>query len=528
MPGFFRGARIGGLSVGPKPKFTGQSSYYQHGEYSCMKLLTSGMLTLDRIGPYDVFVVGGGGAGGKQVGALGAGGGGGYTATLRNFTPVNGREDISITIGYGAANWSMPRGGSSSFGSYISAEGGHTGQYSTGGYGGNGGSGGGSYSGFAGGANGSNGLGERPGTGQGTTTRAFEDQSEFLYSGGGGGSGNLGAVNPFRGGAGGEGGGGAGGTGNGATGVSGFGEAGAPNTGGGGGGSYCPVTAGSTQSPGGTGVVIIRWLSSYQPQYTGNASFYRHGVYDCMKLLTSGTLTLDRIGPFDIFAVGGGGAGADGGRWNSSSTGGSSTGGAGGGGGYCASIFNFIPVNGNENVTVTIGQGGVKADGGTTTFGSYLSANGGVAGTTGGSSTSKGGNGGSGGGSASRSYEHDAGNGGSDGSDGFAGSGSSASSIGIGQHSTTRAFDDATEALYAGGGGGSTNISVNEGTIRGGNPGTGGSGGGGNAGRRVAGTSGTPNTGGGGGAGSGRSSSGTILAGGDGGSGVVIIRWKAR
>ncbi len=267
MPGFYRGSRLSGERLLPKPIFTGESSLYQHNEYDCMKLLTSGTLTLDRIGPFDVFAVGGGGRGGcidqdpVSSDALG-GGGGGYTGTLFNFIPTNGKEDIIITVGVGGSggsgavgNVEEGRGGSSSFGSYLVAEGGFPGGRRDNGAGGNGGSGGG-YSrsqtdqllgaGGSDGSDGSHGVSNPSsfnGKGQHTTTRAFQDPTEALYAGGGGGK-HPDYIPPGKGGAGG--GGGNNNTGDGET-----------NTGGGGAGRSSSLANGARV--GGSGIVIIRW-----------------------------------------------------------------------------------------------------------------------------------------------------------------------------------------------------------------------------------------------------------------------------
>lgn len=101
------------------------------------------------------------------------------------------------------------------------------------------------------------------------------------------------------------------------------------------------------------------------------------------------------------------------------------------------------------------------------------------------------------------------GNGGEDGSDGTLGSTSvSLAKIGLGQHTTTRAFAEEDGALYSGGGG-----------AVGKTYGVGGDGGGGKAGSNTTGTAGQENSGGGGGACN--SSNGGYV----GGSGVVILRW---
>lgn len=226
---------------------------------------------------------------------------------------------------------------------------------------------------------------------------------------------------------------------------------------------------------------------------------------------TSGTFTVPfGINEVEVFAVGGGGAGFY--PRSSSLTGGSERGGGGGGGGYTAT--QKINVTALQNIAVAVGAGGAMAasagsfggNGGTSRFGSYLTANGGA----GDNNTSAGANGGSGGGGGSTMNNKSGGGGGTDGSDGFGGdniTGSALNSVGEsgkGQGETTRAFGRTDGSLYAGGGGGA------------GGAGGGGAGGGGSL--RPA-TNATANTGGGGG---GNSNGGTAGAG---GSGIVIVRW---
>lgn len=212
-----------------------------------LRLLSSGILTFQRIGtPIDIFGVGGGGGGGLY------GGGGGYTKTVGNQT-VNPGQSYSITVGAGgpADGGNGSRGGTSSFANMLSAGGGYAG-YSDGSRGGDGGSGGGSYGGGgvsgSGGSNGGNGGGGQPGKGQGTTTKEFGEGNGILYAGGGGGGG-LGTGNN---GYGGSGGGGQGAF-RGSTRAS--ATAGTANTGGGGGGGN---TEGQGSKPGGSGIIVIR------------------------------------------------------------------------------------------------------------------------------------------------------------------------------------------------------------------------------------------------------------------------------
>ena len=216
----------------------------------------------------EVFAVGGGGGGGSGPGG---GGGGGYTTT--DFSVLVRRGAYAVTVGAGGkgqdrrddggayidvgGSGSQP-GGASSLGTLVTAAGGLGAGTGNGANGGSGGGGGGSTAGFEaggnGGTNGGNGGAgvNTAGTGQGTTTRQFEDATLTLYSGGGGG-GARGATA----GSGGAGGGGAGGT------LYQFGVSGTDGLGGGGGGggrrdsSAEPNRAGG--GAGGSGIVIIRY-----------------------------------------------------------------------------------------------------------------------------------------------------------------------------------------------------------------------------------------------------------------------------
>lgn len=240
----------------------------------------------------DVFCVGGGGAGGRSLterynGEItkrsGGGGGGGYTATAKNVVVTPGQK-ISCVVGAGGISIIDAKstdGGSTSFGTILTAEGGKQGKdnYNGESQGGDGGSGGGTsgtqgaYAGW-GGSNGGNGFANRNqptsrvGKGQGTTTRAFAEASNTLYSGGGGGGGHthgdiIGTETNPSSGAGGAGGGGNGGRFGVSTITGKSGEPGAANSGGGGGGAaparnfdYSHYQKGGD---GGSGVIIVRW-----------------------------------------------------------------------------------------------------------------------------------------------------------------------------------------------------------------------------------------------------------------------------
>ena len=183
----------------------------------------------------DIFAVGGGGGGAGQ--GNGTGGCGGYTKTVKNSS-LSGSYIVTIGLGgSGGGGWSDgSAGGTTSFGNIISASGGGGGiaQVHQKGHSCSGGSGGGGwrYDGAGcngyGGSNGGNGCGPFPGTGQGTTTRAFGENTTDLYAGGGGSEGGV------DGGAGGGGG---------------TSTSGKANTGGGG---------GACGANGGSGVILVR------------------------------------------------------------------------------------------------------------------------------------------------------------------------------------------------------------------------------------------------------------------------------
>jgi len=206
----------------------------------------------------DVFLVGGGGYGGKgsiDNSNAGGGGGGGYCRNISGIPVVEG-DSWAVTVGAGAV-YGVNSAGSSSISkgtSIYSVSGGSnglSGDHTDWGLGGNGGCGGGqgknhySSSPTVPYAGGSDGLGApiRGGTGQNFTTRAFGLLTETTYSGGGcGGNENKGGL---------------GGGVLGATSLSSTinGGNGTANTGGGGGGGGPDGNGGD----GGSGVVIVRW-----------------------------------------------------------------------------------------------------------------------------------------------------------------------------------------------------------------------------------------------------------------------------
>lgn len=140
---------------------------------------------------FRVFCVGGGGGGGSAPGTgyRGGGGGGGYVSIADLTFP----EGTQVSVVCGAGGGSDGNGGATSFGDYLSAEGGKKGYLSKaasgGGYGGDGGSGGGSAGGVAG--NGSDyGGGGGAAVAQTDKTSVVKGGDGGLYSGGGGAGGH--------------------------------------------------------------------------------------------------------------------------------------------------------------------------------------------------------------------------------------------------------------------------------------------------------------------------------------------------
>ena len=214
----------------------------------------------------------------------------------------------------------------------------------------------------------------------------------------------------------------------------------------------------------------------------------------------------------DLFAVGGGGGGGD-------SSNGYGYSGGGGGGGYTRTVKN-IAVTPGQILNIIVGAGGSHGSKGKTGGSSIVTRNNTTlisaeGGKCVGYGNMDGGDGGSGGGNGA-ALRVEAVNGGAGASDGA----DSASSLGgKGQGTTTRAFGELEGTLHAGGGGGGA-------AGRGGGSvgGAGGAGGGGAGGGQYAmGIAGSANTGGGGGGG-GYTRNDTSYAGGNGGSGIVLIR----
>lgn len=215
----------------------------------------------------------------------------------------------------------------------------------------------------------------------------------------------------------------------------------------------------------------------------------------------------------DVFLVGGGASGANNGEM-------------GGGAGYTKTIKGLAATQG-QSVSVVIGAGGNSSiasfgegiGGGQSSFDSYVVVGGNAYLKKDSWQYPKGGSGGGGIG----------GKGGADGSDGYYSDGD-LFTVASGQHTTTRAFGETSNTLYAGGGGGASQTSNISGFLP---PGVGGVGGGGTGsnGERFGSppaSYGTSNTGGGGGGGL-RFQNNSIVdvkqKGGNGGSGIVIVRW---
>lgn len=234
----------------------------------------------------------------------------------------------------------------------------------------------------------------------------------------------------------------------------------------------------------------------------------------------------DGVSIVDVFLVGGG---ASGNALSRTSTNEYNSGGIGGSSGFTVT-YQKVTVTPNSKISVVVGAGGAASAynvygkaGGVSLFGSYT-ANGCAGGAplntvesawptswTGQGMHKGGAGGGAYGYTVSSSNLWRASDGGVDGGNGNG----DTRWAGVGQGSTTRAFGESSNTLYAGGGGGGASHSLG---------GIGGLGGGGNGGTStVVATSGTPNTGGGGGGG--RGLIGNTDYSGAGGSGIVIVRW---
>ena len=272
---------LGGKKKSNVPAFAYTGKYNVRDD-DVVELLESGEITFVKDGVIDVFMVGGGGAGGLntskyQNGYGGGGGAGGYTKTVRRVQVTT--SPIQVTVGAGG----LP--GNSGYNGGATAWGGNTvaggngnvmsglGSSATTQAGAGGGSGGGggvvSNSDFGtGGSDGNSGESGYPtstkgGTGQGTTTREFGEAGGKLYAGGGGGGRYLVSNTPIAS-TGGSGGGGTGGWAGSQTGQFQAAAAGVANTGGGGGGGARRFYEGTeiellgSPASGGSGIVCFR------------------------------------------------------------------------------------------------------------------------------------------------------------------------------------------------------------------------------------------------------------------------------
>ena len=253
------------------PKFTYTGTYNIRKD-GVVELLTSGTIVFLEPKVIDVFMVGGGGAGGYQTGSGprgSGGGGGGYTRTVRRKNVI-ANQSYNVTVGAGGLTKSNGEGlsGAASGFDDFTVPGGNNGPNNTTFIGGNGGSGGGggvrSNSNYGvGGSDGNNGENGYPtnqagGKGQGSTTREFGEATGKLYAGGGGGGRYMAARSPVIS-MGGPGGGGAGGWCSDTDKDYQPAAAGVANTGGGGGGGVRVTASNYTvAASGGSGIVCFR------------------------------------------------------------------------------------------------------------------------------------------------------------------------------------------------------------------------------------------------------------------------------
>jgi len=271
----------------------------------------------------------------------------------------------------------------------------------------------------------------------------------------------------------------------------------------------------------------------------GNITF--DGTYVYHSFNTSGIFTPTSSLTGSVLVVAGGGGGAS--PWNDA-------GGGGGAGGLL--LHNLQTLSLGNTYTVTVGSGGaVNTQGNNSQFSSLTASVGGGRGGRLGTNSAAGGNGGSGGGTGPSSSATPGqatsgqGNNGGLGSGGSSGGGGGGGAGAVGGNATTifnssggagGAGTNAYASWYpisnngfggyiAGGGGGGAYTGYNVGITTGaGGLGGGGAGGGNGVNRDQPAIAGAVNTGGGGG---GTGYFGSSLAGAAGGSGVVIIRYKA-
>ncbi|MGN0833928.1 MAG: glycine-rich domain-containing protein [Kiritimatiellia bacterium] len=537
----------------------------------------SGTFKVTEAGSVRLLVVGGGGGGGTGGGG---GGGGGQVVEQTLDLPAG---EYAVTVGAGGAV-AQP-GGASLFGELVTALGGGKGGgvNSGGGAGANGGGGGFSWSGTNGGAAtagfaGGRGYTKGGGGGGGAgglggecyATNTWFNRNEGMggvgvcsditgapawYAGGGGGGG-YGGYGSY----GGKGGGGDGGNSSNATNFYTLGHAGQPNTGGGGGGGGMYGNTQYEGAGGGSGVVVVRYSDGTTPPVAatdlpmaavdGSVSTRVAPDGSIVHIFSGdGTFTVERGGAVELLVVGGGGGGS---VQNSYGSGG----GAGG-----LVLTNLTVVPGTYGVRVGAGGvGGYPGVGGCgqpSYFGGGAAANFGIVALGGGGASEinqpgqPGGSGGGGGyrnsgvvsepGPGCEGQGHAGGRGcyvngvygditcprscggggggaGEPGHDGFA-------ETAYGAGGDGRLLDISGEPVWYAGGGGAGN----QGSVGSCAGGLGGGGAGGSS--SAAGANGVDGTGGGGGGGggTGNDDSTTIRSksAGNGGSGVVIVRYRA-
>jgi hypothetical protein len=502
------------------------------GGYVVHTFTNSGTLNIPLAASANVLVVAGGGAGRGGNGSStnsGSGGNGGQLI-YSNAYPVSS-GDINVTVGAGGVGVSNGTGGTGSnsvFGS-LTATGGVGATFGTssepGTYGGSGAGGAG-----AGPGNGAAGNAGGPGLTNGISG------TNATYAGGGGGGFSNGGN------------GGSGGGGHGKSYSGSDGTAGAANTGGGGGG-WSSSAAGAGFA-GGSGIVIVRYAYGVDLGNTGTGGTITYtdvnglnprslppyvGGYVVHTFTNSDTFGNATATNVNVLVVAGGGGGGCVGT----------TGGGGGAGGVTNNTAYAVVADSNYTVTVgagglggKIGTGGRNATSGSNSvFGAITALGGGNgAGNTQNAGTGSGvvGSGGGGaypgsggargtgtpgqgkdGGAGQTASLYGQGGGGGAGSDGQGGSGSYGGTGGDGLYFAAFSSwgDTNNPGYFGGGGGGSYRVGVTAG-------GLGGKGGGGQGGYAV-GLAGQANTGGGGGGGD----TGVNVTAGDGGSGIVIVRY---
>ncbi|MBI5779683.1 MAG: DUF2341 domain-containing protein, partial [Planctomycetes bacterium] len=551
--------------------FSATGGTISYGNYTTHVFTASGAFTVTAgSGNVEVLVVAGGGGGGWHHGGGGGGGGVVYDTAL-----AVGAGSYPIVIGAGGTSpgpddtYGNNGGDSTAFG-LLASGGGGGGYYSNNaGKAGGSGGGGGGYNGTAGSSDQSsrmassgtrtvygNAGGNRTGSGSNTNGNgggaggassssqggpgiyisAFSSFGSNGYFGGGGGGGNDGVGNS-----------GMHGGGNGGNGGGGAGTAATANTGSGGGGGGGSSGDGR---PGGSGIVIIRYLASSGIVATGGTIIPPSGTTTHI-FTTSGTFTPNGSQNVEVLVVGGGGSGG-----NHSTT--NANGGGGGGGVISNSAYSVAP----GAMAVTVGNGGaaitnatmsVGYNGENSVFGSLVALGGGGGGSTG--SASPAGSGGSGGGKANgggaggtSTQTGGYGNSGGNDSQNYTGAGGGgAGSAGVGGSGGTAPAGNGGAGIastisgslryYGGGGGGGANSSERAGDgFDGGGRGCGTTSYYGNTSypvevnattRGSSTPNGIANTGGGGGGGSYWAPNGGWLNGsGAGGSGIVIIRYN--